>query len=64
MLHIELIWSGSMISLRPRLHGEKLSRVEGSPASPSQLLTPVYMSKVVPVDRVKVNPTKLLIGPA
>ena len=50
--------------LRPRLNGEKLSRVEGSPALPSQLLTTVYMSKVVPVDRVKVNPTKLFIGPA
>ena len=51
-------------SLRPRLYGEKLSRVEGSPALPSQLLTTVYMSKVVPVDRVKVNPIKLFIGPA
>ena len=49
--------------LRPRLHGEKLSRVEGSPGLPSQLLMTVYMSKVVPVDRVKVNPTKLFIGP-
>ena len=26
--------------------------------------TSVYMSNVVPVDRVKVNPTKLFIGPA
>ena len=43
---------------------KKLYRVEGSPALPSQLLTTVYMSKVVPVDRVKVNPTKLFIGPA
>ena len=51
-------------TLRPRLYGEKLSRVEGSPTLPSQLLTTVYMSKVVPVDRVKVNPTKLFIGPA
>ena len=50
-------------AVRPRLYGEKLSRVEGSPALPSQLLTTVYMSKVVPVDRVKVNPTKLFIGP-
>ena len=53
-----------ILRLRPRLYGEKLSRVEGSPALPSQLLTTVYMSKVVPVDRVKVNPTKLFIGPA
>ena len=51
-------------SLRPRLYGEQLSRVERSPALPSQLLTTVYMSKVVPVDRVTVNPTKLFIGPA
>ena len=36
--------------VRPRLYGEKLSRVEGSPALPSQLLTTVYISKVVPVD--------------
>ena len=50
--------------VRPRLYGENLSRVEGSPALPSQLLTTVYMSKVVPVDRVKVNPTKLFIDPA
>ena len=50
--------------LRPRSYGEKLSRVEGSPALPSQLLTTVYMSKVVPVDRVKVNPTKFIIDPA
>ena len=49
------------MTLRPRLYGEKLSRVEGSPALPNQLLTTVYMSKVVPVDRVKVNPTKLFI---
>ena len=52
------------LHLRPRLYGEKLSRVEGSTALPSQLLTTVYMCKVVPVDRVKVNPTKLFIGPA
>ena len=48
----------SFVRLRPRLYGEKLSQVEGSPALPSQLLTTVYMSKVVPFDRVKVNPTK------
>ena len=54
----------SDVKFRPRLYGEKLSRVEGSPALPSQLLTTVYMGKVVPVDRVKVNPTKLFIDPA
>ena len=51
-------------SLRPRLYGEKLSPVEGSPALPSQLLTTVYMSKVVPVDRVKLKPIKLFVDPA
>ena len=49
--------------LRPRLYGEKLSRLEGSLVLPSQLRTTVYLSKVVPVDRVKVNSNKLFIDP-
>ena len=63
LLFSELILDIDRKILRPRLYGEKLSRVEGSPALPSQLLTTVYMSKVVPVDRVKVDPTKLFIDP-
>ena len=43
--------------------GRKLSRVEGSPALPCHLLPTVYRSKVVPVDRVKVNPAKLFAAP-
>ena len=49
---------------KPPIVNQQNVHVEGSPASQSQLLTTVYMSKVVPVDRVKVNPTKLFIGPA